>query len=362
MKQRGMWVALLGLAVSICALLPLKAQAGEQAHEVSVRQVFESMGYKVTGKGKSITLTREQDDVIQLETDSNQAQKNGKAYPLTKPIRFDQQAGKNMIHVLDVYKLSKEEKKEKHYRVKQGDSLFSISRRFQVTVEDLKAWNDLMSNVIIPGQHLHTQDPIYIVKAGDSIWEIAHKTESSVKDIKRTNGLLLDIVKPGQRLRIPTQPSITPPKQFADGIFPLAQETYDPFGDSYGNSRSFSTNGQSRTHEGADIMTPKWVPIFAAVEGTVVRYGWNTLGGYRITIKAKDGTTFYYAHLMGYPPGLKNGQYVSKGQVIGYAGDTGYGDEGTNGRFPPHLHFGMYDPKGKPINPYPYLKWWEMQP
>jgi peptidoglycan LD-endopeptidase LytH len=50
---------------------------------------------------------------------------------------------------------------------------------------------------------------------------------------------------------------------------------------------------------------------------------------------------------MGFPPGLKRGQKVSKGQLIRFAGDTGYGKERTNGKFAAHLHFGMYAANGK---------------
>lgn len=339
-----------------------QAHAQALAHEVSVRKVFESMGYRVFREGSYIKLTREQDDVIQLQLDSKTAVKNGRNYPLTKPIRFDKDTSQHMISSLDVYGLAKEDKKEKHYRVQKGDSLWSISRRFNVTVAELREWNNLSSDTIVPNQHLHTRNPIYTVKPGDSIWEIAHKTESSVDAIRKANNLVVDILQPGQQLLIPAQPSLKPPAMFANGVFPLAQETYEPFGDTYGDSRSFSTNGTARTHEGTDIMADDWVPIFSATDGKIVKYGWNTYGGYRLTIKANNGYTFYYAHLSGYVPGLKVGQTVKAGQLLGYCGSTGYGPEGTKGKFVSHLHFGMYDANGTAINPYPYLKWWESRP
>lgn len=341
---------------------PIQVDAKVQVNEAPIRSVFESMGYKVSAQGNYIKLTREQDDVILLAANSKKAIKNGREFPLTKPIRYDKQQGRAMIHVLDIYKLAKEDKKEKHYRVQKGDTLFSIGQKNGVTIEELKRWNGLTSDTVVPDQHLHIKDPTYVVQPGDSIWEIAHKTESSVDDIKAVNDLLTDFLVPGQKLMIPVQPSMTPPAIFADGVFPLAQETYEPYDDGYGGTRNFSTDGKVRSHDGIDIMTPKWVPVFAAIEGRVVNFGWNTYGGYRVTIRAKNGTTFYYAHLMGYPPGLAKGQNVARGQLIGYAGDTGYGPLGTKGKFAPHLHFGMYDAKGKAIYPYYYLKWWEMKP
>jgi peptidoglycan LD-endopeptidase LytH len=309
-KPRKIELIFLSMSIIISLFSPHPAKA--QSHEVSIRSVFQSMGYKVSQKGKNIKLTREQDDVILLKLNSKKAVKNGRNYSLKKAIRYDKKKKRNMIGVLDVYGLAKEDKKEKHYRVKKGDNLAVIAKRFKVKVADLKKWNNLTSNLIVPGQHLHTREPVYIVQKGDSIWEIAHKTESSIVDIKKVNNLALDIVYPEQKLLLPTQQAVKPPKVFSDGVFPLAQETYDPFNLNFGDGRSFSTNGNARTHEGIDIMTSKWVPVFSATEGRVVRYGWNTYGGYRITIKAPNGIQLYYAHFMGYPPGLKNGQRVSK--------------------------------------------------
>jgi len=342
--------------------LDFPSNAIAAAHEVPIRSVFESMGYKVVQKGKRIHITREKDDVIRLRAYTKRAIKNGKSYNLNQPIRYDQKKKQYVINVLDIYRLAKEDKKEKHYRVKNGDSLSSIAKRFHVRVAELKKWNNLKSNVIVPGQHLHTQNPVYIVQPDDSIWEIAHKTESSIEDLINLNDLTLDVIFPGQKIILPVQPAVKPPKVFANGVFPLAQETYEPFTHNFGEGRTFSTKGKSRTHEGIDIMTSKWVPVFSATEGIIVKFGWNTYGGYRVTIKAPNGIQLYYAHLMGYPPGLKKGQKVSRGQLIGFAGDTGYGKKGTKGKFAPHLHFGMYAKNGKAINPYEYLRWWEIQP
>ncbi|MER2000834.1 MAG: peptidoglycan DD-metalloendopeptidase family protein, partial [Lysinibacillus sp.] len=62
--------------------------------------------------------------------------------------------------------------------------------------------------------------------------------------------------------------------------------------------------------------------------------------------------------------GLKEGDIVKSGQVIGYVGSTGYGKKGTAGKFPPHLHYGIYKFNGKAemaFNPYPFLVQWEKE-
>ena len=70
----------------------------------------------------------------------------------------------------------------------------------------------------------------------------------------------------------------------------------------------------------------------------------------------------YYAHLNGYADDLKLGDIVKPGDVLGSVGSSGYGPPGTSGKFPPHLHYGMYKDNGYSewaFDPYPYLRRWE---
>lgn len=143
-------------------------------------------------------------------------------------------------------------------------------------------------------------------------------------------------------------------------FFPFpAGASYQPYTDTMGDARYW--DGTTFGHEGTDILAPKGTPIVAVAAGTIVRYGWNTLGGYRITVQLDDRPDyrFYYAHMDRYAPGLGLGSHVQAGQVIGYVGSTGEGPERTEGHFVTHLHFGIYDPSGAAIDPYALLKYWE---
>ena len=132
------------------------------------------------------------------------------------------------------------------------------------------------------------------------------------------------------------------------------------FVNSWHTERTF---GGSRTHEGCDIMTeknlPGQYPVVSISDGIVEKLGWLKLGGYRIGIRTERGLYLYYAHLESYFPELQQGSIVKAGDCLGFAGDSGYGPEGTTGKFATHLHIGFYvtDEKGKEIaiNPYPYL-------
>jgi len=141
-----------------------------------------------------------------------------------------------------------------------------------------------------------------------------------------------------------------------NGGFPVTGDYH--YSDTWGAARTY---GGERKHEGTDIMCDAGTHICAAAPGKITRIGWNELGGWRIGVTDKNGAYYYYAHLSGYASGVKKGVYVEQGDVIGYAGDTGYGPEGTSGKFAPHLHFGMYY-NGEAFNPYPYLCYWETSP
>ncbi len=135
------------------------------------------------------------------------------------------------------------------------------------------------------------------------------------------------------------------------------------FDDGYGEGRSY---GGRRSHEGIDIMPVsddrKQIPIRSVSDGVVEQLGWLELGGYRVGIRTKSGLYFYYAHLEKYAPGLQKGDRVQAGTLLGYMGDTGYGPEGTQGKFPVHLHFGIYydkDGEESTVNPYDLLRYLE---
>lgn len=121
--------------------------------------------------------------------------------------------------------------------------------------------------------------------------------------------------------------------------------------------------GGSRRHEGADLMASNnkrgYFPVISITDGIVEKLGWLEQGGYRIGIRTEARGYFYYAHLDSYAPGLKEGMPVIAGQLIGFMGDSGYGSEGTVGKFDVHLHLGIYVPSKNgdmSVNPYCILR------
>ena len=111
----------------------------------------------------------------------------------------------------------------------------------------------------------------------------------------------------------------------------------------FGNSRSF---GFARKHLGNDLMGGLGTPIVAVEGGIIEAMGWNRYGGWRIGIRSFDSKRYYYyAHLQKDKPfadGLKVGDMVNAGDLIGFMGRTGYSDkENVNNIQTVHLHFGM---------------------
>ncbi|WP_284224723.1 M23 family metallopeptidase [Alicyclobacillus hesperidum] len=129
----------------------------------------------------------------------------------------------------------------------------------------------------------------------------------------------------------------------------------------FGAGRSY---GGRRIHEGVDIFASYGTPVLACSYGYVELMGWNRFGGWRIGIRDANNMYYYYAHLSSFQKGLHQGDLVRPGQVIGYVGSSGYGPPGTSGKFPPHLHFGIYKDTGLhewAFSPSGYLSQWERQ-
>ena len=123
-------------------------------------------------------------------------------------------------------------------------------------------------------------------------------------------------------------------------ICPVGGVSY--FRDTWGAPRS-----GGRSHRGVDMMGPRYTPLVAVGDG-VVRKSYGSLGGNIVWLYADHGVNYFYAHLDSYPSGLVDGQRVSRGQTIGYMGDTGNPAPGAY-----HLHFGIYPGGITAVNPYP---------
>lgn len=101
------------------------------------------------------------------------------------------------------------------YTVRRGDTLYSISRRYNIPVSELKRINNLTSDSLTIGQQIYLvplQDDIipsdyitYVVQRGDSLSKIASEFNTDVNTIKRINNLSSNIIQIGQQLLIPTE-------------------------------------------------------------------------------------------------------------------------------------------------------------
>ena len=97
----------------------------------------------------------------------------------------------------------------KYYIVKKGDSLYSIARRNNMTVDELKSLNNLTSNILSIGQKLiinsgsKVSNNVYVVKKGDTLWSIANNFNVSVNDLKNANNKSNNSLSIGEQLIIP---------------------------------------------------------------------------------------------------------------------------------------------------------------
>ena len=118
--------------------------------------------------------------------------------------------------VLDTFDIGEEilpDDTKNTYTVKPGDTLWSIARRFNTTVEDLMKYNNLSSDVINVGTILtipnstdsSLNSSMYVVKAGDTLWNIAKRYNTTVENLMMMNNLNTDLITIGQRLMVPNK-------------------------------------------------------------------------------------------------------------------------------------------------------------
>jgi len=167
-------------------------------------------------------------------------------------------------------------------------------------------------------------------------------------------------VDPGPPPPPPPSPPAPPhPKPKKTIVFPVLGES--EFSNDYGAPRP------QGAHEGIDILAPRHAYALAAEAGRVRFYTGSGRAGCMLYLDGKSGTTYYYIHLnndlgagndnrggcnsgVTFPKGLKTGQRVKAGQLVGFVGDSG----DANG-IHPHLHFEVHPHGGRSTNPYKRL-------
>ena len=122
---------------------------------------------------------------------------------------------------------------------------------------------------------------------------------------------------------------------------------------------SFTQLRGTRQHEAIDILAPRGTPVRAVEAGVVAKLFVSERGG--ITVYQYDPSNrfcYYYAHLDRYADGLKEGQRLEEGDVVGYVGTSGNAPPDT-----PHLHFAIFRLneagrwwEGTAIDPYDVLR------
>ena len=237
------------------------------------------------------------------------------------------------------------------YRVRPGDSLRKIAKRFGVSWREIKRFNGLRSNVIRVGQKLkiprkgvakskrrrsyRRRDVVYVkyrVRKGDSLIKIGKKFGVSWKEIKRVNRLRSNMVRRGQLLRIPV-PKSAFERRYLDK--PKINLSFLPVEGRF-----------TKVSRGLDIYAPCGEKVRAVESGRVIYSGDDLTPYGNMIIIEHPGYLSIYAYNMRNL--VDRGDRVSKGEVIAKVGlKPGFGRCA--------LHFEVRTKDGAVLNPLEYL-------
>lgn len=229
--------------------------------------------------------------------------------------------------------------------VQTGDTLYSLSRRHQVSLENLRQWNRLGTDSISVGQMLYISKPIgtdfkdeigevvsgtHVVVAGETLFSISRQSKVSVSDLKKYNGLLNESLQVGQILRLSSplegnmsrkttkvEPNIVPKKidlPIKKLVFvrPLSGTVLSDFG----------LKPSGLKNDGINIQADLGVPFYASEDGEVVFIG-NSLKGFGNTVILKHSSQFHSVYAHASEISVHIGDFIQKGEVLGTVGRTG---------------------------------------
>jgi murein DD-endopeptidase MepM/ murein hydrolase activator NlpD len=164
-----------------------------------------------------------------------------------------------------------------------------------------------------------------------------------VRDLKQA------VARARQHAAHPTAPSPRRPAAGPGRVCPVRGGFRLTPGGAFGACR----DGCARRHQGLDLFTRPGAPLVAVTDGQIVRASPSDqgLGGISLTLKAADGTRFYYAHNQRNL--VARGARVRRGQPIAAVGQSGNARNGAA-----HLHFELRPPGRGPVDPAPQVRRW----
>ncbi len=161
----------------------------------------------------------------------------------------------------------------------------------------------------------------------------------------RTTAKLLAILGQLEKSGVPPVPLI----QAAARPFPVAGLAY--WVDDW---HAYRCCPKPHLHQGLDLMAASGTPLLAVADGIVSnKVNDPSSAGLAVSISARDGTRYFYAHLSAYASGITVGHRVKMGEIIGYVGNTGNAAGGAM-----HLHFEIRPFGGPAVPPKPYVDKW----
>lgn len=243
--------------------------------------------------------------------------------------------------------------KVENYTVRSGETLASIAKKFDISVDTIRWANNITGDLIKPNQTLKIPPVtgiVHKVASGETIYTIAKKYHTNAQNIlnfpfNSFEDLDTFSLMAGQTLYVPDG-TIEPEKpayQFVASIQAGAQSSSNFIWPTSGGI----TQQPAWYHMALDIANPSSPPVIAADSGTVIYAGCLNWGyGCHVIIDHGNGYQTLYAHLSSYIPNM--GDPVSQGAQIGVMGSTGR-STGT------HLHFEIRS-GGQLLNPLSFLR------
>jgi murein DD-endopeptidase MepM/ murein hydrolase activator NlpD len=238
--------------------------------------------------------------------------------------------------------------KLKIYEVKKGDSLFSIAKKFGVSMDSIISTNALKNAYYLKIGTLlqipNISGIYYNVKRGDTLSSLTYRYKVDMYKVVDVNDLSSSVIYIGQRLFIPG--GTLSEWEKAEALGTLFK--YPSIGrlTSHIGFRKDPFTGRRAYHAGIDLANRIGTPVYASQYGKISYVGYKSNYGKTVIVVHPQGYKTLYAHLDKIL--VKKGQRVKQGEKIGTVGNTGR----STG---PHLHFEIHQYR-KIIDPLKILR------